>query len=464
MYALFNRYLSAKALFIWAFEFVLISSSALLAIVLTINLMGSTTVSYEPFAVGILLLSLTYIAIFYLSDLFKPESYSVKWQTTVRIVRATIIVNVALSILFYYLQPINNWSWVLLANTAILPAAVIAWRTIFTELLKIKFPVKKILIIGSGALAETIGREVYRRSENGAELLGFIDNDPSKFGVSIVNPGVIGGYGDIAGAVTDNDVNRVIIALEDRRAKLPMSALLACRLKGVMIVEGETFLEALTGKISLERLKPNWLVFADGVKSLRSRKIFKRIFDHIVSVIAVVIAAPIMALTAILIKLESRGPVFTSQVRIGEQGKEFNMYQFRTMRHETELVTGPVWTMRNDDRITRVGKLIRKTGINKLPQLINILRGEMSFVGPRPERPLFIEHLKHVVPYYEVRTAVKPGVTGWAQVCYPYGTSVEDALGKLQFDVYYIKNMSPLLDIKVVFRTFMLVLRSLGAK
>ena len=464
MYALFNRYLSAKALFIWVFEFVLISSSALLAIVLTINLMGSTTVSYEPFAVGILLLSLTYIAIFYLSDLFKPESYSVKWQTTVRIVRATIIVNVALSILFYYLQPINNWSLILLANTAILPAAVIAWRTIFTELLKIKFPVKKVLIIGSGALAKTIGREVYRRSENGAELLGFIDNDPSKFGVSIVNPGIIGGYGDIAGAVTDNDINRVIIALEDRRAKLPISALLACRLKGVMIIEGETFLEELTGKISLERLKPNWLVFADGVKSLRSRKIFKRIFDQIVSVIAVVIAAPIMAFTAILIKLESRGPVFTSQVRIGEQGEEFNLHQFRTMRYETEQMTGPVWTMRNDDRITRVGKLIRKTGINKLPQLINVLRGEMSFVGPRPERPLFIEHLKHVVPYYEVRTAVKPGVTGWAQVCYPYGTSVEDALGKLQFDVYYIKNMSPLLDIKIAFRTFMLALRSLGAK
>ena len=464
MYALFNRHMSAKALFIWVSEFVLISLSALLAIAFTINFVGLTAASYEQVAVCISLLSLTYIAIFYLSDLFKPESYSVKWQTTVRIVMATIIANVVLWVIFYSLQPEYNWSWVLLANTAILPATVIAWRTIFTELLKIKFPVKKVLIIGSGALAESIGREVYRRSENGAELLGFIDNDPSRFGMSIVNPGVIGGYGDIAGAVTDNDINRVIIALEDRRAKLPMSALLACRLKGVMIIEGETFLENLTGKISLERLEPNWLVFAGGVKSFRSRKIFKWIFDHIVSIIAVVIAAPIMALTAILIKLESRGPVFTSQVRIGEQGEEFNLYQFRTMRYETEQAAGPVWTMRNDDRITRVGKLIRKTGINKLPQLINVLRGEMSFVGPRPERPLFIEHLKHVVPYYEVRTAVKPGVTGWAQVCYPYGTSVEDALVKLQFDVYYIKNMSPLLDIKVVYRTFMLALRSLGAK
>ncbi|HXI09455.1 MAG TPA: TIGR03013 family XrtA/PEP-CTERM system glycosyltransferase, partial [Thermodesulfobacteriota bacterium] len=270
--------------------------------------------------------------------------------------------------------------------------------------------------------------------------------------------------GDIRRLVGSEKIDRIIIALNDRRAKLPMSALLDCKLAGVVIEEGETFNERLSGKIPLDHLKPSWMVFSDGFRSLRSRKTVKRVIDVVLSLVCLILTLPIFLITAILIKLDSRGPVIFKQVRVGENGKHFNVYKFRSMRTDAESASGPVWASKKDDRVTRVGRVIRKIRVDELPQVVNVLKGDMSFVGPRPERPFFVDKLKEVIPYYEIRNIVKPGITGWAQIKYPYGATIDDAVEKLQYDIYYIKNLSPMLDIMIFFWTIKVVLTGRGGR
>jgi sugar transferase (PEP-CTERM system associated) len=243
-----------------------------------------------------------------------------------------------------------------------------------------------------------------------------------------------------------------------------MSALLECKLLGVSILEGETFHEQMYGKIPLKQLKPSWMVFSDGFKSLKSMRILERLFDIILATVSVLILSPLFIITALAIKLDSKGPVFYKQIRLGENEKEFEMYKFRSMRPEAESHTGPVWTSEDDDRITRVGNFIRQLRIDEIPQFINVLIGNMSFVGPRPERPYFVEKLSREIPYYNMRMVVKPGITGWAQINYPYGATTEDAMEKLKYDIYYIKHISPMLDVMIILWTFRIVLFGKGAR
>ena len=420
---------------------------------------------YDPYVVKTCVLVLIYVLTMYYFNLYSPELYRPNRFMLIKLIQATMVGTIILLSIFYIIPSLKTWRSILLINTVILPVAILTWRFVYTFLLGSSLPQKNVLIIGSGDLAKKIGSEIYNNKEEyGLTLLGFIDDDSSKLGVSIVNPGVVGGYGDIATIARENNIDKIIIALADRRARLPMSALLDCKLKGITIEEGETFNERMEGKIPLDHLKPSWMVFSDGFKSLRSRKIIKRAFDLVAAVICFVISLPVMALTALLIKIESPGPVIFKQVRVGEHGRTFNIYKFRSMRQDAEKGSGPIWAGSNDARVTRVGKVIRKIRVDELPQLINVLKGDMSFVGPRPERPFFVDKLKEVIPYYEIRSVVKPGITGWAQIKYPYGASVEDAVEKLQYDIYYIKNMSPFLDILIFFWTIKVVLTGNGAR
>ncbi len=468
MYFLFNRYLSYKTVFIWLSEFVLILATAVLAaaVRLKIDYEPITLFAYDPWFVKTVIVALVYLVVIYLFELYSPEYYYPGRQMFMRLLQATAVATVVLFSLYYILPPLKTWRGMLLLYTVLLPLLIYTWRVLFTKAnhLGFELPEKRVLIMGTGELARKIGHSIYHMTDNGLNLVGFIDDDPERHGESIVNPGVIGGYGDIAKIVDEYKVDRIIVALADRRAKLPMSALLDCKLKGVSIDEGETFSERMTGTIPVNQLKPSWMVFSDGFKSLRTRKIMKRVFDVLSASLIFLIALPIMIITVILIKLESRGPIIFRQVRVGENGREFEIYKFRSMRADAESGTGPVWADTNDTRVTRVGAVIRLLRIDELPQLINILKGDMSFVGPRPERPFFVEKLKEVIPYYEVRTVVKPGLTGWAQIKYPYGASVEDAHKKLEYDIYYIKNMTPLLDLIIFLMTVRTVISGRGAR
>ena len=276
-------------------------------------------------------------------------------------------------------------------------------------------------------------------------------------------PIIIGDYNQIFQICQTADVDRIVVALDERRGKFPLEQLLFCRLKGIPVDDGIAFTEQLAGKLSVENLHPSFIIFSDGFKRSIIFKRLKRILDICVSLLGLTFFSPVWLIVSIAIKLESKGPVLYLQERVGEDGKIFNLFKFRSMRSDAEA-NGPVWAEENDQRITRIGRVIRKLRFDEIPQMFNVLKGEMSFVGPRPERPFFVSQLKSEIPFYSERHVVKPGITGWAQISYPYGASKEDALEKLKYDLYYIKHMSLFLDLMIIFQTAKTVLLGKGAR
>lgn len=276
-------------------------------------------------------------------------------------------------------------------------------------------------------------------------------------------PAVIGDYTQIFSICQTANIDRIIVALDERRGKFPLEQLLHCRLKGVKIDDGVAFSESLAGKLSISDLHPSSIIFSDGFKSSVFSKGIKRGMDVLASLIGLILLFPVSLIVAIAIKLDSKGPIIYRQERVGEDGKIFCVNKFRSMRNNAEE-NGPEWAKVNDERVTRVGRIMRKMRFDEIPQIINVLKGEMSFVGPRPERPLFVEQLKKEIPYYAQRHVVKPGITGWAQICYSYGASEEDALEKLKYDLYYIKHLSLFLELAIMFETAKIVLLGKGAR
>jgi sugar transferase (PEP-CTERM system associated) len=322
----------------------------------------------------------------------------------------------------------------------------------------------KVLIIGTGVEAKKLTRELLHNKSLGYEVKGFIDEDPAKLGMSIVNPKVIGTLDQLPAIVEHEGIDKVVVALPDRRGKLPLGALLACKLRGVDVEEETTFYEKISGKVLLENLRPSWIIFSRGFAITPLLGGLKRLADILLVSISLPLTALLMPVIAMLIKLDSRGSVFFTQQRVGQNGKLFTLVKFRSMRADAEVDTGPVFAGENDSRITRVGKLLRKTHLDELPQLLNVLRGDMSFVGPRPERPFFVDQLEKEIPYYTQRLSVKPGITGWAQVNYHYASTTEDAIEKLQLELYYIKNMSLLLDLFIILKTVKIAVLGTGAQ
>jgi sugar transferase (PEP-CTERM system associated) len=317
---------------------------------------------------------------------------------------------------------------------------------------------ERVLVLGAGQSAVELAHEVLARRQAGYQIVGFVGDDPQLVGKSLLNPSVVGVLSELEEMVQRYRADRIVVAIGDRRGRLPLDALLRLRLcDDVAVEEASSFYERLTGKIRTERLRPSWLIFTDNSRWTRFYRRWHRLADLVLSLVGLTLSLPVMALTALAIKLDSRGPVFYTQERVGRHNQVFKIIKFRSMSLDAEQ-DGPVWAEESDPRVTRVGRLIRQLRIDELPQFINIIRGEMSFIGPRPERPAFVEQLERQIPYYSQRHLVKPGLTGWAQICYPYGASVEDAIEKLQYDLYYIKNQSPVLDAIILFETARLVL------
>jgi len=344
-------------------------------------------------------------------------------------------------------------------------ALVMAWRLAFRWLTKRVAPRERLLIVGTSPTGVDLARELFdRRHELGVELVGFVDPDPSRVGASLINPGVIGTIDDIPSIVRARSVDRVVVSLSDARGKLPMEKLLEMKLDGVAFDHLASVYERYVGKIAVENLRPSWLIFSEGFKKRRIVSAAKRVLDLAVATIGLIVTMPLMAVIAVAVKVTSRGPVLYHQRRVGQQGRIFTVHKFRTMCVDAEAATGPVWaTKHGDDRVTPIGGVLRRTRFDELPQLVNVLRGEMSVVGPRPERPEFVAALTRQIPYYGQRHIIRPGITGWAQVRYTYGASTEDALQKLQYDLYYIKNLSLALDLVVIIQTLKTVILQRGA-
>jgi len=317
---------------------------------------------------------------------------------------------------------------------------------------------ERVLILGTDLQAVAVAREILLRGGRGYEVIGFVGHDLALVGKSLINPRVIGVMDDLEELVRRRRPDRIVVALSDLRDKAPLGLLLRLKVRDeIQVEEASRFFERLTGKVNTDHLHNGRMVFAETDRWARPYRRLRRAFDVVSSLIGMALSLPLMILTAVAIRVESPGPVFYTQERVGLHGRKFRIFKFRSMQDDAEA-DGPIWACENDPRVTRVGRIIRRLHIDETPQFFNILRGEMSLIGPRPERTEFVERLEKRIPYYSERHLVKPGLTGWAQVSYPYGASVEDAREKHQYDLYYIKNQSPLLDAIILLETARVVL------
>lgn len=336
---------------------------------------------------------------------------------------------------------------------------MITWRLMARWVMTHPKLAERVLIIGTGRNAVELARETLERREAGYSIVGFAGDDPHLIGQSLINPSVLGLTAELESIVAQHQVERIVVALDDRRGRMPMEALLRLKLRGETVVEeASSFYEKLTGKLSLATLRPGWLIFGESESRWRRlARLLRRGADIIISLAGLALSAPLMLLVAMAIKLDSRGPVFYTQERLGLNSQRFRIIKFRSMTTDAER-HGPVWAEHRDARITRTGRLIRKLRLDELPQFINVLRGEMSLVGPRPERPEFVAWLEREIPWYAQRHLIRPGLTGWAQVRYSYGASVDDAREKLRYDLYYLRNQSLLFDLVILLETARVVL------
>ena len=368
--------------------------------------------------------------------------------------------SIALAVVSVLMPSLVIGGGIFLTSLGLLLIAVPAFRLAFEGLTRDPHLKENVLIVGTGPLARTVAQQILAQHDFAYRIAGFVDDEPS---VSRSDPLVLGSTADLPRLVARHHVNRIVVSLTDRRGKLPTAELLRAKLSGVRVEDAATTYERITGKILTDGIKPSWLIFSDGFCPSRSTRIVKRAFDLVLALAGIVLAAPLMLLTAIAVRLDSPGPVLYRQDRVGENGRFFTLSKFRSMRADAESGT-PIWAKEKDDRVTRVGRFIRRARLDELPQLWSVLSGDMSFVGPRPERPFFVEQLAGAIPFYMERHAVKPGVTGWAQVKYRYGSSIEDATEKLRYDLYYIKHLSIVFDLTIMIDTVKVILSGKGAK
>ncbi|MFT4582945.1 MAG: sugar transferase (PEP-CTERM system associated) [Gammaproteobacteria bacterium] len=321
---------------------------------------------------------------------------------------------------------------------------------------------RRILVLGVGDKAQQIDNLRRASDRVGIKILGFIDlgKDPRR----ISDTKVIRPKGSILELATKLSADEIVIAIDDRRNGLPLDQILDCKMHGLQILDTQTFFERQLGKIRLDELQPSNMIFSDGFTQAIMKQSEKRILDVVASSILLLASLPVLVITAIAIKLEGPGPILYGQKRVGWRGKDFTVYKFRSMREDAEGDGVAVWAKANDDRVTKVGGFIRQCRIDELPQLFNVLNGDMSFVGPRPERPEFVDQLSKAIPYYDLRHHIKPGITGWAQVSYQYGASINDSREKLQYDLYYLKNYSLFLDLNILLLTVQVILWGKGAR
>jgi sugar transferase (PEP-CTERM system associated) len=320
---------------------------------------------------------------------------------------------------------------------------------------------KRILILGAGPLACRMG-DIIPVTDGNYILSGYVNC--SNESVHVPADTILETREELYETVRREKADQIVVSLTERRGVLPLQEIMTCKLSGIEVVDAPSFYEQMTGKLLLENINPSWFIFSDGFRITALTRIIKRVLDVVCSAAGILMVLPFLPFIVLAIKLDSPGPVLFRQERVGERERNFVLFKFRTMREDAELGTGAVWAQKEDPRATRVGNFYRKSRIDEIPQLFNVLKGEMSLVGPRPERPEFVDKLKTVIPYYSERHFVKPGVTGWAQVRYPYGASVEDALEKLRYDLYYIKNLTLTFDLMIILETVKVVLFRRGSR
>jgi sugar transferase (PEP-CTERM system associated) len=454
---LFNRYVSTRRLTIFAGELLLIFGSVALAAAVQ----QTPNLDENLWKIGLVTV-ICQLCLYY-NDFYDLTLVHSSRELIVRLLQAAGAASIVLAALYFVAPQLMIGNGIFVSALFVFMIAILGWRLAFNQItgsLKLE---ERLLFVGTGETARKVARQILDQHEFAYRVIGFIDNDRSRVGQRIVNPAIIGTPDDIDRLVAEHHVDRIVVGLSDRRGQLPLEELLRAKLAGVRVEDATTTYERVTGKILIEDLRPSGLIFSDGFRVSRLARVMKRSIDLLLAAALAAVTVPAMLLTALAVLLEDGRPVLYRQERVGENGRTFVLSKFRSMRKDAEKSGTPQWATSDDDRVTHVGRVIRTTRLDELPQLWNVIRGDMSFVGPRPERPFFVDELSRAIPFYQQRHAVKPGLTGWAQVKYRYGASVEEATEKLRYDLYYIKHLSVIFDLTIVFDTVKVVLFGKGA-
>jgi sugar transferase (PEP-CTERM system associated) len=455
--------LTWRSLVLIVSETMLILAAVGLAAVLRLGAGSLELFAGEHVLLKALVIAVTCQVCLYYAELYDTRVFADRRELFVRMLQALGAASLVIGALYFWVPDLVIGRGVFLIAAGLVMGTIVGWRLAFDWLTGRVGPRERLLLVGTSAAAVTLAKELFElRQELGVDIVGFVDPDPQRVGQSVLNPGVIGTVSDIPSIVRDHKVDRVVVSLGDARGKLPMDRLLEMKLAGVTFDHLASVYEEYTGKIAVENLRPSWLIFSSGFRKSSWLTAAKRAVDVVAAAAGLVLTLPILLLVAAAVKLSSAGSVFYHQQRVGEHGRIYTIHKVRSMVADAEAGTGAVWASANDSRVTAVGRFLRRTRLDELPQLWNVLKGDMSFVGPRPERPEFVRELTEQIPFYGLRHVVKPGVTGWAQVCYTYGASVEDAMEKLQYDLFYIKNLSLALDVFIIFKTIQTVVLRRG--
>jgi sugar transferase (PEP-CTERM system associated) len=451
----FNRHVSGRGLTVFGFETMLISGSIFLAAAVHGSLADAASSMWR-----IVVVTALCELCFYYNDLYDLTAVHTRNELLVHLLQGAGAAAITLGALSVLMPGLIIGHGIFITALCVLLVAVPAWRVAFDGVAQTRPLEQRVLILGTGPLARLVAREIEAQHDFSYRIVGFVYASESEPAAATV---ALGGPSDLPALIARHQIDRVVVSLSDRRGTLPIRELLEAKLSGVRVEDAATIYERITGKILIDGIKPSWLIFSDGFRASRATRLLKRTLDIVFAGVGLVLASPLMLATAIAVRLDSPGPILYCQERVGERGRAFVLCKFRSMRLDAESGT-PIWARENDDRVTRIGRFIRLTRLDELPQLWNVLRGDMSFVGPRPERPFFVEQLAAAIPFYTERHSVKPGVTGWAQVKYRYGSSIEDAMEKLRYDLYYIKHLSILFDLTIFIDTVKVILSGKGAQ
>jgi sugar transferase (PEP-CTERM system associated) len=467
MFRIFNQYVSAKSVLLMIVEGFLIAASLVGAVKLRFwsdPAESAVYLAFPDFALQAGIVVMVCLACFYYNDLYDLSTGYGTAERVLRVEQSLGAATLLLGLLYFLLPNLLLSRGVFLIAMALATVFVILSRKALDVVWQFTAPLQRVAILGTGPLALEVARELTRRSDLNLKLEGFVGNSAGPEGEKIFGFPVLGDTGEMEKIAADRSISKIVVALEDRRGVLPVRELVSLKVRGVRVDDASSALSALTGRVMLRTLKPSWFVFSDGFHRSKWNDWAKRILDLTFGIVGMALAFPIMVLVAIAVKLDSKGPVLYSQTRVGRMSRNFQVLKFRSMRTDAESENGAQWAAENDPRVTKLGRILRKYRLDELPQFINVIRGDMSFVGPRPERPEFVQDLRKTIPYYDERHTVRPGITGWAQVQYKYGASVEDAFNKLEYDLFYLKSLSLTFDLAILFRTVRIVLGGDGGR
>jgi sugar transferase (PEP-CTERM system associated) len=454
---LFNVYYPVRTLILLVGEAVVVFVSLLIGTVLCYREDSYLMLNFEYGYYKIFILTATVLICLHWFDLYKVTHFDLPGGLYFRLLLVPGIVALILAGMSRVFPGVLLGRSALPVGLVILTFGLVAWRSVYPWVAQQSFLRQRVYVLGAGERARRLVQGLRQISELGIDVVGW---SGAMEGVRTREDLA----SNMMSRVKQAGVHRVIVAMEDRRDSMPMFELLRLRLNGVHIEEATSWLERVSGKIEVEQLYPSWIIFATGFRFSSAFRLLRGVLHFTVALIALLLALPLVPFVALAIILDSHGPLIYAQKRVGCSGKIFYCYKFRTMRRDAEADTGPTWAGDEDPRITRVGRFLRSSRLDEIPQLWCVLKGDMAFVGPRPERPEFVEWLTKEIPYYGVRHMVRPGITGWAQVRYKYGNTVDDAKEKLQYDLFYIKNASIALDALIMFQTIKIVTLGRGAQ